>query len=85
MDLLETLEALRPLQLCVKLLIDESDAAARVSAEVLVGKALAHEHMRRRRSPSPFFFCFMTCKAIVWTTAPQGYVTLNRVEISHSA
>ncbi|DBA89263.1 TPA: hypothetical protein ACH3X1_016403 [Trebouxia sp. C0004] len=49
MDLLETLEALRPLQQCVQLLVRESDAAARVEAEVLVGKALAHEHMRRRR------------------------------------
>jgi len=50
MDVLETLEALRPLQQCVQLLVRESDAAARVEAEVLVGKALAHEHMRRRRS-----------------------------------
>ncbi|KAL0024565.1 hypothetical protein WJX79_008006 [Trebouxia sp. C0005] len=49
MDLLETLEALRPLQQCVQLLVRESDAAARVEAEVLVGKALAHEHLRRRR------------------------------------
>jgi len=52
MDVLETLEALRPLQQCVQLLVRESDAAARVEAEVLVGKALAHEHMRRRRSAS---------------------------------
>ena len=52
MDLLETLEALRPLQQCVQLLVRESDAAARVEAEVLVGKTLAHEHMRRRRSVS---------------------------------
>ena len=50
MDVVETLEALRPLQQCVQLLERESDAAARVEAEVLVGKALAHEHMRRRRS-----------------------------------
>jgi len=50
MDLLETLEALRPLQQCVQLVVRECDAAARVEAEVLVGKALAHEHMRRRRS-----------------------------------
>ncbi|KAL0048382.1 hypothetical protein WJX82_001959 [Trebouxia sp. C0006] len=49
MDLLETLEALRPLQQCVQLVVRECDAAARVEAEVLVGKALAHEHMRRRR------------------------------------
>ena len=52
MDLLETLEALRPLQQCVQLVVRECDAAARVEAEVLVGKALAHEHMCRRRSVS---------------------------------
>lgn len=50
MDLLETLEALRPLQQCVQLLIAETDSGARAECEVLVGKALAHEHMRRRRS-----------------------------------
>ena len=52
MDLLETLEALRPLQQCVQLLVVESDTTAAAEAEVLVGKAIAHEHMRRRRSMS---------------------------------
>ena len=50
MDLLETLEALRPLQDCVHLLLREIDPVARVQCEVLLGKALAHEHMHRRRS-----------------------------------
>ena len=49
MDLLETLEALRPLQNCVQRLMAETDARGRAECEVLVGKALAHEHMRRRR------------------------------------
>lgn len=53
MDLLETLEALRPLQQCVQLLVAESDTTAAAEAEVLVGKAIAHEHMRRRRSALP--------------------------------
>ena len=58
MDLLETLEALRPLQLCVKLLMHEPDAAARLSAAGLVARALAHEHLRRRRSDrlTPYLF-----------------------------
>lgn len=50
MDLLETLEALRPLKHYVQLLVSEAHAVARVEAEILMGKALAHEHMRRRRS-----------------------------------
>ena len=49
MDLLETLEALRPLQSCVQRLVAETDARGRVECEGLVGKALAHEHLRRRR------------------------------------
>ena len=50
MDLLETLEALRPLKQYVQLLVSEAHVVARVEAEILMGKALAHEHMRRRRS-----------------------------------
>ena len=50
MDLLETLEALRPLKHYAQLLVSEAHAVARVDAEILMGKALAHEHMRRRRS-----------------------------------
>ena len=50
MDLLETLETLRPLQDCVQRLVAETDARGRAECEGLVGKALAHEHSRRRRS-----------------------------------
>ena len=50
LDLLETLEALRPLRLYVDLLVKETDPRARTECQGLVGRALAHEHMRRRRS-----------------------------------
>lgn len=49
MDLLEPLQALRPLQNCVQKLAAETDARGRAECEGLVGKALAHEHLRRRR------------------------------------
>lgn len=49
MDLVETLEALRPGHHYVQLLTAERDGRGRAECEALVGKALAHEHMRRRR------------------------------------
>ena len=52
-DLLETLEALRPGHRYVQLLTAEKDARGRAECEVLVGKALAYEHMRRRRCACP--------------------------------
>ena len=49
MEVLETLEALRPLQQYVELLKKETDPRARAECQGLVGRALAHEHSRRRR------------------------------------
>ncbi|KAL3139450.1 hypothetical protein ABBQ38_003780 [Trebouxia sp. C0009 RCD-2024] len=49
MDLLETLQALRPGHHYVQLLTAERDSRGRAECEALVGKALSHEHMRRRR------------------------------------
>ena len=77
MDLLETLEALRPLQQCVQLLVGEPDRAAAVEAEVLVGKAIAHEHMRRRRSTFLLLFLsfIQNCASSVCTTfCNQSYL-----------
>lgn len=48
-DLLELLELQKPLNEYVRILLEETDPTALVSCEALVGKALAHEHARRRR------------------------------------
>ena len=64
MDVLETLEALRPLQQYVDLLKKEDDPGARAQCQGLVGRALAHEHSRRRRSgryPTAGS-CFLVCR-----------------------
>lgn len=50
LDLLEMLEVLPPLQQYAELLLCEADAAALKATQALVGKALQHEHARRRRS-----------------------------------
>ena len=64
LDLLETLEALRPLRQYVDLLVKETDHKARVKCQGLVGRALAHEHMRRRRWAMQNFVLYVMCRSL---------------------
>lgn len=66
MDLLETLDALRPGQHHVQLLTAERDGRGRAECEALVGKALAHEHLRRRRCA----FLLGCLHTLVWKVNP---------------